>query len=64
MPLITNIKCAKLFIDALQRYPDIVSLPIAPYDTIASFRLVDLPGLVEIAAHTQVSWLPSSDEKI
>lgn len=54
VPLITNIKCAKLFIDAIQTYPDIHGVPLATYDTIASSRLVDLPGLVEVAARTHV----------
>lgn len=54
MPLITNIKCAKLFIDALQRYPEVLSLPLGQYDSISSYRLVDLPGLVDIAAQRPV----------
>jgi hypothetical protein len=53
VPLITNIKCAKLFIDALQHYPDVLTVPLSAYDTIASSRLVDLPGLVEVAARTR-----------
>jgi len=55
IPLITNIKCAKLFIEALIRVDD---MPIRPYDFKSNYETVNLPGLIDI--HTV---LASPDQK-
>eukprot|EP00124_Ichthyophonus_hoferi_P000409 Ihof_evm2s15 gene=Ihof_evmTU2s15 len=50
VPLITNVKCAKLFVEALEIYPNIVSCPIGPYDSKSSYQALNLPGFVDITA--------------
>jgi len=45
VPLITNVKCAKLFVEALARHKD---FEIVTVDYKASNRTVTLPGLVNI----------------
>lgn len=69
IPLLTNIKCAKLFVKVL----DLVqssrrSLPLGPYDSRFSARVVKLPGLVLIASEvdspTQVPVLRSNPNDI
>ncbi|KAG0278845.1 hypothetical protein BGZ95_002994 [Linnemannia exigua] len=47
VPLITNVKCAKLFVEALARHKD---FEIESVDYKASNRTVTLPGLVNIQA--------------
>lgn len=47
VPLITNVKCAKLFIEALVRKP---SFAIDPVDCKSSHRTVTLPGLIALNA--------------
>ncbi|OAQ24569.1 aspartate carbamoyltransferase, partial [Linnemannia elongata AG-77] len=47
VPLITNVKCAKLFVEALARHKDI---EIESVDYKASNRTVTLPGLINIQA--------------
>lgn len=50
VPLITNIKCAKMYVEALTRIrPE--SWPINPVDVRSRHRTVVLPGLVEVHAH-------------
>ncbi|KAI0243763.1 Carbamoyl-phosphate synthase [Massospora cicadina] len=47
VPLITNVKCAKLLIEALARcHP--VDFPLASVDAKASFETLTLPGLVSL----------------
>ncbi|KAJ1566454.1 hypothetical protein HK405_009751, partial [Cladochytrium tenue] len=46
VPLITNIKCAKLFVEALSRQ---VEFDVASHDYKSSHRSVVLPGLVNVA---------------
>ena len=54
IPLITNIKCAKLFIEALSRLD---SLPVHPYDYRTSSELAVLPGFIEITSlKNESSW--------
>jgi len=48
IPLLTNIKCAKLLVRALARYGRGVSLPLQPYDVRFSARVITLPGLVNM----------------
>jgi aspartate carbamoyltransferase len=50
IPLLTNIKCAKLLVRALARYGRGVSLPLQAYDVRFSARVITLPGLVSIYA--------------
>ncbi|CCX29802.1 hypothetical protein FPQ18DRAFT_70501 [Pyronema domesticum] len=47
-PLVTNVKNAKLLIEAISRQP--TSLPVTPVDCQSSHRTITLPGLVNIAA--------------
>ncbi|KAF9273468.1 hypothetical protein BGZ88_003788, partial [Linnemannia elongata] len=47
VPLITNVKCAKLFVEALARHKEI---EIESVDYKASNRTVTLPGLINIQA--------------
>ncbi|KAJ1919393.1 Carbamoyl-phosphate synthase [Mycoemilia scoparia] len=49
VPLITNIKCAKIFIEAIARYNP-KKWEIANLDYISSHRTVVLPGLVNIGS--------------
>eukprot|EP01135_Chromosphaera_perkinsii_P003843 Nk52_evm1s258 gene=Nk52_evmTU1s258 len=49
VPLITNIKCAKIFVEALARgYGHIGTMPIQSHDYISSNRSLNLPGLVNM----------------
>ncbi|PVU92770.1 hypothetical protein BB559_003596 [Furculomyces boomerangus] len=50
IPLITNVKCAKMFIEALSRYPP-KHWEIENSDYITSHRTVIIPGLVDIASN-------------
>ncbi|KAJ2326645.1 Carbamoyl-phosphate synthase, partial [Coemansia sp. RSA 2681] len=49
VPLITNVKCAKMFIEAMARF-DVDKWEIESVDYITSHRTTVLPGLVNIAA--------------
>jgi carbamoyl-phosphate synthase/aspartate carbamoyltransferase len=53
VPLVTNVKCAKLLIEALSRN---ISLDISNRDAQTSHRIVSTPGLVNIS-----SFIPSLD---
>ncbi|KAJ2742407.1 Carbamoyl-phosphate synthase [Coemansia sp. BCRC 34301] len=55
VPLITNVKCAKMFIEAMARFA-VDKWEIESVDYITSHRTTVLPGLVNIAA-----LLPSGD---
>eukprot|EP01134_Creolimax_fragrantissima_P005414 CFRG5414T1 len=55
VPLITNIKCAKLFVDAIYKYPNIVDMPLGTYDSKSSLDLVSLPGFVDVAVRPTVA---------
>ncbi|RKP39607.1 hypothetical protein BJ085DRAFT_17869 [Dimargaris cristalligena] len=46
IPLITNVKCAKLFIEALARWK---GLDVTSVDYISSYRSVVLPGLTNVS---------------
>ncbi|KAI9598530.1 hypothetical protein BDF19DRAFT_420159 [Syncephalis fuscata] len=48
VPLITNVKCAKLFVEALTRH---VSLDITSVDYKSGHRTLTLPGLINIQAY-------------
>ncbi len=54
IPLITNIKFAKMLIDALLMYriPS-VDLPIGRYDQRDSRRMVIIPGLIDVHVHVR-----------
>ncbi|KAJ1915714.1 Carbamoyl-phosphate synthase [Tieghemiomyces parasiticus] len=45
IPLITNVKCAKLFIEALTRWR---GLDVSSVDYISSYRSIILPGLINV----------------
>ncbi|KAG5513884.1 hypothetical protein PMAC_000506 [Pneumocystis sp. 'macacae'] len=47
IPLITNVKCAKLMIEALSR---ISSIDISPIDFQTSYNSITLPGFIDISA--------------
>ncbi|KNC78888.1 protein URA1 [Sphaeroforma arctica JP610] len=53
VPLITNIKCAKLFVDAIYKYPNIADLPLGAHDVISSLDVKSLPGLVDVAVQPE-----------
>lgn len=61
VPLITNIKCAKLFIEALSRQTD---FQISSNDYKTSHRTVVLPGLVNIQAFLPDILSSSSDNSM
>lgn len=49
VPLLTNIKCAKLFVKVMELiHRNGRSLPLGPYDSRFSSRVVTLPGLVMV----------------
>ena len=48
IPLITNIKCAKLFVEALARMDD---LPVSHIDCISSHKIIRLPGFIDLQAY-------------
>ncbi|KAI8825622.1 uncharacterized protein EV422DRAFT_616705 [Fimicolochytrium jonesii] len=48
VPLITNVKCAKLFIEALGRWSGIDEFQVSEIDYQTSFRTVRLPGLINV----------------
>ncbi|PVU85050.1 hypothetical protein BB560_007174 [Smittium megazygosporum] len=50
IPLITNVKCAKIFIEALSRY-NTDTWKIQKVDYFSSYSTVNLPGLVDIASY-------------
>ncbi|KAK4536958.1 hypothetical protein CDCA_CDCA10G2983 [Cyanidium caldarium] len=50
VPLLTNIKCAKLLVRALARYGNRSPLPLQPHDARFSSRVITLPGLACLAA--------------
>ncbi|KAJ1895786.1 Carbamoyl-phosphate synthase, partial [Kickxella alabastrina] len=50
VPLITNVKCAKMFIEAMARFKEAKSFEIDSVDYITSHRTTVLPGLVNIGA--------------
>ncbi|KAG4305569.1 hypothetical protein PORY_001125 [Pneumocystis oryctolagi] len=47
IPLITNVKCAKLMIEALSR---ISSIDISPIDFQTSYKSITLPGFIDVTA--------------
>ncbi|EMR08946.1 carbamoyl-phosphate synthase, large subunit [Pneumocystis murina B123] len=58
IPLITNVKCAKLMIEALSR---ISSIDISPVDFQTSHKSITLPGFIDIAAFIpQITEIDSS----
>ncbi|KAI8898407.1 hypothetical protein BC833DRAFT_590035 [Globomyces pollinis-pini] len=61
IPLITNIKCAKLFVEALSRG---VEYDISPHDYQTSHRSVTLPGLVSIEDAFEQSQLDKSKQAL
>lgn len=50
MPLITNIKCAKLFVEALSHG---TNLEISPADCHSSSKVIKLPGLIDLHVHVR-----------
>jgi carbamoyl-phosphate synthase/aspartate carbamoyltransferase len=58
VPLITNIKCAKLFVEALSRKTEFV---ISPVDYKTSHRIITMPGLVNVQSYFGDITLPSAD---
>ncbi|OMH85528.1 Protein pyrABCN [Zancudomyces culisetae] len=50
IPLITNVKCAKMFAEALARYGDQSQYKIRNLDYITSHRTIVLPGLVDVCS--------------
>jgi len=48
VPLITNIKVAKMLIDSLIKYPDFSKIPIDKHDCISSHNTLDIPGFIDI----------------
>lgn len=51
IPLITDIKCAKLLITSLSKFPD---LSVVPYiDSQSSYNTIRLPGLIDIHVHVR-----------
>ncbi|KAK3710158.1 hypothetical protein QZH41_010558 [Actinostola sp. cb2023] len=50
VPLITNVKCAKLFVEALKRVGGAPKLK-THIDCISSARVVRLPGLIDVHVH-------------
>eukprot|EP01126_Amoeba_proteus_P057106 TRINITY_DN7244_c0_g2_i2.p1 TRINITY_DN7244_c0_g2~~TRINITY_DN7244_c0_g2_i2.p1 ORF type:complete len:1456 (-),score=302.42 TRINITY_DN7244_c0_g2_i2:180-4547(-) len=50
VPLITNIKCAKTFVDALRVVPR--DLPVTQLDCLSSRQLLHMPGLVDTSMYT------------
>ncbi|KAJ2725405.1 Carbamoyl-phosphate synthase [Coemansia sp. Benny D115] len=50
VPLITNVKCAKMFIEAMARFKEAKTWDIDGVDYITSHRTTVLPGMVNIAA--------------
>ncbi|KAJ2133543.1 Carbamoyl-phosphate synthase [Coemansia sp. RSA 921] len=55
VPLITNVKCAKMFIEALARF-SVEKWDVESVDYVTSHRTTVLPGLVDVAA-----LLPAAD---
>eukprot|EP00127_Corallochytrium_limacisporum_P001679 Clim_evm16s77 gene=Clim_evmTU16s77 len=55
VPLITNIKIAKIFTEAMIRYPESSKLPLNKYDYLLSHEHVSIPGMIEPMAHLNVS---------
>ncbi|KAL4221656.1 hypothetical protein ACF0H5_019913 [Mactra antiquata] len=52
VPLITDVKCAKLFVEALRRLK--TAPPLKTHvDCIASHRVVRLPGLIDVHVHVR-----------
>ena len=52
IPLITDIKCAKLFIVALSKYQN--GLTVQPYiDCQTSYKTIRLPGLIDVHVHVR-----------
>ncbi|KAI9298426.1 putative bifunctional pyrimidine biosynthesis protein [Neoconidiobolus thromboides FSU 785] len=53
VPLITNVKCAKLLIEAIARRANVngdIEFPLNPHDAKSSYDSVQLPGLVNLAS--------------
>jgi len=58
IPLITDIKCAKLLVNSMNK---IKSLPVIPYiDSQTSYNTVRLPGLIDVHVHVRE---PGGEEK-
>ncbi|MFW9951064.1 MAG: carbamoyl-phosphate synthase (glutamine-hydrolyzing) large subunit, partial [Candidatus Thorarchaeota archaeon] len=58
IPLITDIKCAKLLITSLNKYQ---TLPVIPYiDSQTSYNTIRLPGLIDVHVHVRE---PGGEEK-
>lgn len=54
IPLITDIKCAKLLIKSLEQYPTTNKLPIKSHiDAQTSYRTIKLPGLIDVHVHVR-----------
>eukprot|EP01132_Coremiostelium_polycephalum_P007604 gene7604-9349_t len=51
VPLITNIKCAKLFVDSLAYMKGPMALETVDYRTSTKNRIVQLPGLIDVHVH-------------
>ncbi|KJE94588.1 aspartate transcarbamylase [Capsaspora owczarzaki ATCC 30864] len=54
VPLVTNIKCAKILVEAMHRFPTPALDPIVDVDCMTSNRTVTLPGLVNMAIPASV----------
>ncbi|XP_029635734.1 CAD protein isoform X2 [Octopus sinensis] len=52
VPLITDVKCTKLLVEALRRLRDAPPLKIQ-YDCMTSRRVVRLPGLIDVHVHVR-----------
>lgn len=61
VPLLTNVKCAKLFIEALVRKP---AFRISNVDFKSSHRTVSLPGFVDISTFVPGIAQPVSDDLV
>ncbi|KAJ3011442.1 hypothetical protein HKX48_006837 [Thoreauomyces humboldtii] len=55
VPLITNVKCAKLFVEAMARWKGIEAFEVGDIDSQTSFRTVRLPGLIHVRSSVEVS---------
>merc|ERR1719450_680431 len=53
VPLITNVKCAKLLVEALARYGGAAPEVRPHLDCVMSSRIVRLPGLIDVHVHVR-----------
>eukprot|EP01124_Arcella_intermedia_P028723 TRINITY_DN5904_c0_g1_i1.p1 TRINITY_DN5904_c0_g1~~TRINITY_DN5904_c0_g1_i1.p1 ORF type:complete len:2148 (+),score=473.24 TRINITY_DN5904_c0_g1_i1:212-6655(+) len=62
IPLITNIKNAKLFVESLRVVPR--SIPIENYDCITSYKMEILPGLYDSSFHFIENWTTDTSKAL